>query len=346
MPPIVDPFVANGFTMTTLTRAISTLPILYGRLAQPFIVNGQAYQLFPFEPISTRTVTIDLYDGKLSLLPLRPLGSPGTLGEDGERQMISFTVPFIPHDNVVLPHEVQDVRALGSNGLETITALMDRKLQTMRNKHDITHEFLRAGALNGKIMNPNGSVLYNLYTQFGVEEKVISFDLDKSNTEVLAKCMELKTWTEENMGGDQFAGIVVLVDNVFMKMLITHAKVKDEYQRWRQGEFPGRDYRNRFEYGGLIFEQYTGKATDNTGTVHKFIAKGEGRSFPVGSADTFREYAAPGDFNETVNTLGERVYAKVIEMEGGRGYKLHTQSSYLALNCRPKVTVRLKAKAA
>ena len=48
-------------------------------------------------------------------------------------------MPHIPHDDVVLPEEVQGVRAFGSESeVETIAGVMARHLETMRNKHAIT----------------------------------------------------------------------------------------------------------------------------------------------------------------------------------------------------------------
>lgn len=340
MPEVIDVFKANGFDMATLSRAISEMPILYGRLGQPFQVNGQSFDLFPFEGIATRSVQIDVYQGRLRLLEFRPVGSPGTVAAPDTEKTLSFIIPFIPHDDVVLPSEVAGVRELGGNQLRSLQSLLLRKLRAMRNKHDLTHEFLRAGALSGIIYRPSGTVLYNLFTEFGVSEKTVGFALTTASTEVLAKVMEVKDHIEENLGGDSAAGIYGLAGSGFFRALVTHPKVKDEYSRWRGGNFPGQDYRNRFEYGGVVFEQYLGKATDNAGTVHKFVDDDDCRFFPVGTADGFRQYAAPGDFNETVNTIGERVYAKTEPRPMNRGHDLHSQSSPLPLCMRPATLVK------
>ena len=42
----------------------------------------------------------------------------------------------------------------------------------MSNKLDITEEFLRVGAVRGEILDADGSVLYDLFDEFGVEQKV------------------------------------------------------------------------------------------------------------------------------------------------------------------------------
>lgn len=102
--------------------------------------------------------------------PLRPPGSPGTVGERGKRKLRSFVIPHIPHDDVVLPEEVQGRRAFGSETeMEVISGVLARHLETMRNKHAITLEHLRMGALKGEILDADGSVISNLFTELQEE---------------------------------------------------------------------------------------------------------------------------------------------------------------------------------
>jgi hypothetical protein len=64
-------------------------------------------------------------------------------------------------------------------------------------------------------------------------------------------------------------------------------------------------------------------------------------SFPMGTVDTFSTYFAPADFNETVNTLGQALYAKQEPRKFDRGTDLHTQSNPLPMCHRPGVLVKL-----
>ena len=59
--------------------------------------------------------------------------------------------------------------------------------------------------------------------------------------------------------------------------------------------------------------------------------------------DTFATYFAPADFNETVNTLGQALYAKQEPRKFERGTDLHTQSNPLPMCHRPGVLVKLTA---
>jgi hypothetical protein len=80
-----------------------------------------------------------------------------------------------------------------------------------------------------------------------------------------------------------------------------------------------------------------------SGNLRRFIEPGEGQAFPEGTLDTFATYFAPADFNETVNTLGQPLYAKQEPRDFGRGTDLHTQSNPLPMCHRPSLLVKVVA---
>jgi hypothetical protein len=94
-----NPFDNPGFSMASLTTAINLIPNRYGRIEQ--------LGLFPAKPVRTRQIIVEEYAGRLNLPATRAPGSPGTVGERGKRNLRSFVIPHIPHDDVVLPEEVQ-----------------------------------------------------------------------------------------------------------------------------------------------------------------------------------------------------------------------------------------------
>lgn len=329
-----NPFDNPGFAMASLTAAINLLPNRYGRLEQ--------LNLFPAKPVRTRQIIIEEYAGKLNLLPTRPVGSPGTVGERGTRKLRSFVIPHIPHDDVVLPEEVQGIRAFGSETeMEAISGVMARHLETMRNKHAITLEHLRMGALKGQILDADGSTIYDLFGEFGLSQETIGFDLANGNSDIKGRCYDLLTAIEDKLQGEFMTGVHVLCSPEFFRALTTHKEVKTAYTNWQQGIMLISDVRSGFTYTGVTFEEYRGQASDGNGTVRKFIAPGEAHAFPLGTVDTFGTYFAPADFNETVNTLGQSLYAKQEPRKFERGTDLHTQSNPLPMCHRPAVLVKV-----
>ncbi len=126
-----NPFDNPAFNLTALTDSINILPNNYGRVGQ--------LGIFKDKPVRFRQITIEENNGILNLLPTQPPGSPGTVGKRGKRKARSFSIPHIPHDDVVLPEEVQGIRAFGSEDqLQAYSQVLTDHLQTMRNKHAIT----------------------------------------------------------------------------------------------------------------------------------------------------------------------------------------------------------------
>ena len=323
-----------GFSMASLTAAINLLPNRYGRLEQ--------LDIFPARPVRTRQIIVEEYAGRLNLLPTKPPGSPGTVGERGQRHLRSFVIPHIPHDDVVLPEEVQGIRAFGSETeMEAVSGVMARHLETMRNKHAITLEHLRMGALKGQILDADGSTLYDLYSEFGIPQTSINFDLANAGSDIKGHCYEVLAEIEDNLKGEFMTDVHVLCSPQFFRALTGHKAVKEAYTQWQQGVILINDVRAGFTFSGITFEEYRGQASDINGTVRKFIAPGEAHAFPLGTVDTFATYFAPADFNETVNTLGQPLYAKQDARKFDRGTDLHTQSNPLPMCHRPGVLVKL-----
>ena len=329
-----NPFSNPAFSMANLTAAINLLPNRYGRL--------ESLNLFPVKPVRFRQILIEEKNGVLNLLPTLPVGSPGTVGQRDKRKMRSFVVPHIPHDDVVLPEEVQGIRAFGSESeLQTVASVMAEHLQTMRNKHAITLEHLRMGALKGIILDADGSELYNLFDLFDITPKVVNFQLGAAGTDIKKKCLDLKRHLEKNLKGERMSGVHCLVSEEFFDAFTSHEKVVAAYDRWQDSFALRSDMRSGFTFAGITFEEYSGEASDGDDNIHRFIEAGEGHAFPLGTVDTFATYFSPADFNETANTLGQPLYAKQEPRKFERGTDIHTQSNPLPMCHRPAVLVKV-----
>lgn len=332
---MVDPFASGGFNLTTLSAAINKLPNRFGRIAE--------LNLMPIKGVTTRSIDIEERNGVLNLVPTRPWGSPGTQNKSGKRTLRSFAIPHMPLDDAILASDVQGIRAFGMEGeVDPVTRKVAEKLQEMRDKLDQTLEFRRFGALKGIILDADGTTLYNLYTEFGITPKSVDFVLGTAGTDVRAKCADVKRHIEDNLLGERMTEVRVLVSPEFYDKFVAHANVKAAFQNWQAAqERLGGDMRSGFTFGGLTFEEHRAQTTDGDGNVRRYIASGEGHAFPIGTANAFSTYAAPADFNETVNTIGLPYYAKMDRQKFDRGMDLHTQSNVLPLCHRPEILVKV-----
>ena len=154
MTIIRNPFDAGGYSLAEMTQAINILPNLYTRLGQ--------LGLFRFEGVSQRSVIIEQIEGVLNLLPSVPLGGPATVGNREGRAMRSFALPWIPHDDVILPADIQGIPAIGAfDEADPLVAVMTRKLTLMRRKHTQTREYMEMNALRGIVKDGACTTLYN-----------------------------------------------------------------------------------------------------------------------------------------------------------------------------------------
>jgi hypothetical protein len=336
---ILNPFDSSAFDMASLTAAINVLPNNYGRLRE--------MGLFVDKSITTRTTLFEEQSGVLNLLPTKPVGSPGTVAAKGSRKLRSFAVPHIPHDDVLLPSDYQGVRAFGSaSQMATYAQIMNDKLQAMRNKHAITLEHLRWGALKGKILDADASELFDLYSEFGITATEVDFLLGTAGTDVAAKCRQVVRHIEKNLQGEVMSNVHCMVSEEFFDKLIAHANVEKFYINHVAGLSKivgaGSDPRKAFEFGGITFEEHSGQCTDINGTVRRFIVAQEGHAFPMGTMDTFKTVFAPGDFLDTANTLGIELYARREIRKFNRGVDIHSQSNPLPICLRPALLVKVK----
>lgn len=330
-----NPFNHPAFSMTALSQAINILPNRYNKLGD--------LGLFPDRPQRFRQVAVEEQNGVLNLLPILQVGSPGSVGSQGKRTLRSFTIPHIPHDDVVLPEEVQGIRAFGSETeMETIASVMATHLETMRNKHAVTLEFLRFGALRGEILAPDGDVLYNLFDEFGFPRPdPVIFKFSDPKFDVKKTCLSILRTVEDNLHGETCNGVYAFVGPEFFDALTSHPVVKDAYHRWQDSLALRTDMRTGFPFAGVTFEEHRGRAWTADGNVNFFVQPKEGHAFPLGTLNTFCTYYAPADFNETANTVALPLYAKQAPRQFDRGTDLHTQSNPLPLCHRPGLLVSL-----
>ena len=336
MTVIVNPFDAGGFTLAEMSAAIQMLPNPYGRVGQ--------LGLFAPEPISQRNVTIESIEGELRLLPAVAVGAPATVGTIDKREVRSFAVPHIPHNDVVLPEEVTGIRGLGLAASEDpLVTVMTRKLARMRAKHAQTLEYMRVNALLGVTKDGAGNVLYDWHTAFGLTKKSVDFKFAEDK-DLVIRCTQVARQIEENLKGEMMTSIHALVSPEFFDKLVTHTSVEKAYTfaQGTAGTNPLKDdVRRGFRFGSILFEEYFGTVTLSTGDTVRLIPEKEGIAFPLGTFDTFRTYFAPANLMEAVGTYGQELYAHQLARPNGTGIDIYTQSNPLPIVKRPALTVRL-----
>jgi Phage major capsid protein E len=336
MPVTINPFDAGGYSLAEMTEAINILPNIYTRLGQ--------LGLFRYEGVTQRSVLIEQSEGVLNLLPTVPLGGPPTVANRDARSMRSFTIPWIPHDDVITPQDIQGVRGFGvADAADPLATMMERKLTRMRAKHAQTREYMEVNALRGVVKDGAGVTLYDYFDEFDLAQLSVDFVLGTATTNVQAKCREVLRKIETELKGEVSTGALALVSPGFFDKLIGHAKVEEAYKYYSStGAQPLReDTRRRFPFAGIVFEEYNATVTLSTGATETLVPANEGIAFPLGTLDTFVTYGAPANLIETVNTVGLPMYARQIGRLDGSAIDVKTEASILPVNKRPRLAVKI-----
>lgn len=321
------------FNVTELSAAISNLPTRIG--------NPSDAELFRNIPGTTNVFSMEFYEESGILVPTTEWGGVAPKNSSGKRTAKSWTIPHMPLEDVVKASDVIGVRAFGSTAAETVQGKVLDKLQAMKNKIDATLAYRRSKAKQGIIVDADGTTILSYFTEFGIAEQVVYFDLGTATTNIAAKCQDVIDQIEDGLGQEVYSSIEVEVDRAFYDALTAHKNVREVYLGWSAAEAKlGRSNTSGFEFGGLKFIVNRQKVG-----VTPLVAASTGHAYPRGTQDVFLNGLAPADFNETVNTLALPYYAKQAGKQFDRGFDLHVQSNQLPIVAKPKALVKVSAAA-
>lgn len=321
------------FNVTELSVAISNLPTRIG--------NPSDAELFRNIPGTTNVFSMEFYEESGILVPTTEWGGVAPKNSSGKRTAKSWTIPHMPLEDVVKAADVIGVRAFGSTAAETVQGKVLDKLQAMKNKIDATLAYRRSKAKQGIIVDADGSTILNYFTEFGIAEQVVYFDLGTATTNIAAKCQDVIDQIEDGLGQEVYSSIEVEVDRAFYDALTAHKNVREVFLGWSAAELKlGRSNTSGFEFGGLKFIVNRQKVG-----ATPLVAASTGHAYPRGTQDVFLNGLAPADFNETVNTLALPYYAKQAGKQFDRGFDLHVQSNQLPIVAKPKALVKVSAAA-
>lgn len=322
------------FEMVDLTEELNLIPNTWG------LINELG--LFRTESVTQHSINLEMSEGTLSVIGDTVRGSRNLVNKDDTRKLHAFSIPHFPLDDAVSPTDLQGKRAYGSDNTDTEALVVARKLERIRRNHAITTEAARAYALTtGAVYAPNGTVVDNYYTSFGITRKVVDFVLGTTTTEVAAKIEEVIAHIQDNqMSGEVMNSVTFLCSPTFFAKLIIHATVKEAFKYYSSTQEPlrqrlGSGVYRRFMFAGAEFIEYRGSYN---GTA--LIPAGDAYAIPMGTADTFISYYSPANKMSLVNTLGQEVYAFQYRDPKDEGIQLQTESNQLHLVRRPATVVR------
>jgi hypothetical protein len=336
---VLDIFNDNAFAVTSLTDAINDLDYVPGRIGQ--------LGLFEANGVDTTTIAIEHKRDVLTLVPPTPRGAPGTTIGAQRRTLRQLNVPHFEINDAIYADSLQGVRAFGQEkARETVAAKITERMNTHTTNLGATEEVARLGAIQGIITYQDGSTL-NLFDEFGVAQVTeVNFDLSNANPvdgDLRERCTRVTRSMMDVLGNVNCKGVRALCGDNFFDALLKHKEVRETYKGWSDGQILRDSYVGAdrldvygiFQFGGIVFENYRGAAGAATS-----IDTDEVHMFPTGVPGLFRTAYAPADYNETVNTMGQRFYSKQYRMPNDKGVNFDTQMNALQYCTRPKTLIK------
>lgn len=329
----LDIFNNDAFAVTTMLDPVNKMPY------QPSFLE----QFFTPEPVSTDTVGVGLRQGQLTLIPTTQRGAPIEVAEPETRNVRPFLIPRVAKGDKLRAHEIADVTPMeGQSELESVQAILARKQQGLVQDCEYTFEHMRLGAIQGKVVDADGStVLTNYWTEWGIAEpSEIDVGLDNASVDPGATIRaQIVRPLIRAAGASPATRIIGLAGDAFYDALIGHGEVRKTYLNWQAAS----DLRNQspfetFRYGGVDWINYRG-SDDNSEIA---IDTDDAVIFPTNVPRMFRHVMGP--FNEVLNMRGQpgrRVYPLIVRDKDRDMWVQPEIYSYpLMLNTRPDLILR------
>ncbi len=337
---MLDIFNSSAFSVTRLSQVVNELKFVPGRIGELGLFEGTS--------VDTTSIAVEKNGDILSLVPPTPRGASGTTVGKPKSDLRSLIIPHFELNAAIYAEEVQNVRASGQEqALESVVQKVAQHQQQLVRSMAATEEHARMGAVQGVVTYADNSTL-DLFSEFSVsQESEIDFDLDNASPAegvLRKKCAAITRQIANILEGIPFTGIHAFCGDNFFDDLLAHKEVRETFKGYNEAQIlrdgyigPNRSSYGIFEFGGIVFENYRGAVGSTS-----FIGTDKAHLFPLGVPGLFRTVYAPADYEETVNTIGQRLYSRTWPMPNGKGRHIDVQMNALQYCSRPKALLKAK----
>lgn len=334
----MDIFRADPFSMMSLTSTVQRIPYMPTQLGD--------LGMFTPNPIRTRALAVEERDGVLVIIPTSQRGAPVNSERTTEkRKMRYFEVPRLTQGDTILADEVAGIRDFGSE-----TELMQVQVEVARRLSGptglvanigYTKENMRLAAIQGVLLDADGSTLYNWYDEFGfAAPAAVHFNLAANVVGSIRPLINqiVRAMYRAAKGafppGTRIGG---LCGDSFYDLFTNHTDVVKTFLNWQDAALlrgsQGGAFTN-FNFADVEWINYRG--SDDNSTIK--IADNQVKFFPINAPGVFEEARAPYESFQFVNTPGMEMYVQpIIDKDRDMWWRQEVYSYPLFICKRPEV---------
>lgn len=333
----LDIFNNDAFSVTSMLPVVNKMPFL------PSFLGGLG--IFTEVPVATDTVGVSMQQGRLTLIQTTQRAAPIEVQDPRGPNVRPFIIPRVAKGDKIRAAELANVLPMaGQTEVETVEQVLARRQQWLVQDVEYTFENMRLGAVQGKIIDADGTTeLVNYWTEWGISEpSAIDLNLDAGSPVLGALGTQVRASIVRPLiraaGGSPATRVIGLAGDAFWDALISHAEVRTTFYNWQAAS----DLRTQspfetFRYGGVDWINYRG-SDDNSAIA---IPTDNATIFPTGVPGMFQHVMGPGETFETINRMGQRVYPLIVRDDDRNMWVQPEIYSYpLMLNTRPDLILK------
>lgn len=332
-------FGGDAFTQASMIRGIDR---------RPYVPN-QLDSIIGFEPVRATTDTVYVISRKryVNLIRTTLRGAPIEMATPDDKDARPLRIPRLAKGDKLYAHELANISPLeDETETDRAAAEVTKKQDKLIGDTEATFENMRKGALNGLILDTDGSTLVNFWTEFGIAQPTdIDLTLDDPNMtigqlrEKIATLIVMPIARASGAGNDPRFRVRALVGDGFWFALTGHPAVEKTYNNWAAAaELRGELLWTGFPLGGVEFFHYRG--TDDGSTIA--IPTNKAKFFPVGVPGMWQHVMGP--MNESMPLLNQpgRRYYPFLEKDKSEKQQWVQPEIYsypLFINARPDLVL-------
>lgn len=308
---VFDIFNNDAFKQTELIAAIEDTEY------QPMGLG--AMNIFTKRPVRTDSVWIEKNATSLSLIQTSQRGSPLEQATRAKRDVRNFPTLRLAKSDRILASELAFVRQFGmEQAVETLQQEIAIRMYQpggLISDMELTMERQRLGAIQGKVLDADGTVINNWFTEMGITEvaeiamnlaAMAEGDLKAFSTALIRSIARTSNgvWTDATR-------IHAMCGDDMYDELCQLPEVRKKYENRNDAYVvPGSGAFESFEYGGIVWQNYRG--TDDNLTTSVAIGVDDAKFFPVNAPGAFLEVCSPGEQFADLGMLGQDLYPMIV----------------------------------
>lgn len=287
------------------------------------------------KPVLGNTATLKIKKGASIVLNVLAPGDDRYVRDVNGVIELTIKLPRFGLSDTILAHEINEFESLeGEAKVESVSQKITQILKEHKDDYMTTIEYMSTGALFGKVIDGEGTVLF----EFNTTADPIEFK-DKQNIDVLDEIDEALV---DELGKE--VPYEILADAKFITRVAAQAKTAELFKTG-EAKWLDEDGKRVLVVHSKRYVPFRASWIDSNGDKQAFIAEAEAVVIPL-SKDIFQYIYGRADHTEAVKVAPKLFFAaKPEELERGKGWAIETETKMIPFCVRPGALIKLKYSA-